>query len=43
MFLTGSRDLNELTRVPLVITGELFQWLEQRGVNVQEYARRTGV
>ena len=43
MFLTGSRDLNELTRVPLVITGELFQWLEQRGVNVQEYARRTGI
>ena len=43
MFLTGSRDLNELTRVPLVITGELLQWLEQRGVNVQEYARRTGV
>jgi len=43
MFLTGSKDLNQLMKAPLVITGELSRWLEQRGVNTQEYARRTGV
>jgi isopentenyl-diphosphate delta-isomerase len=40
MFLTGSRNLDELRNVPLVITGPTFQWLTERGFDPGRYARR---
>ncbi len=40
MFLTGSRNLQELRRAPLVITGPTFQWLTERGFDPATFARR---
>jgi isopentenyl-diphosphate delta-isomerase len=40
MFLTGSKNLEELHKAPLVITGETQQWLQQRGFNPERYAHR---
>jgi len=42
MFLTGSRNLQELSQVPLVITGATYQWLVQRGIDPSKYATRSG-
>jgi isopentenyl-diphosphate delta-isomerase len=41
MFLTGSRDVNELRKAPLVITGATLQWLTQRGFDPAKYATRS--
>ena len=41
MFLTGCRNLNDLQKAPLVITGATFQWLTQRGFDPGKYATRT--
>jgi len=41
MFLTGCRNLNELQKAPLVITGATFEWLTQRGFDPGKYATRT--
>jgi isopentenyl-diphosphate delta-isomerase len=41
MFLTGSKDVNELRKAPLVITGATFQWLTQRGFDPAKYATRS--
>jgi len=40
MFLTGSRNLEDLRKAPLVITGPTFQWLTERGFDPGKYARR---
>jgi len=40
LFLTGSRNLNEVKRQPVVITGQTREWLELRGIDVKKYARR---
>lgn len=40
MFLTGVRNLEELRKVPIVITGLTAEWLEQRGFMPQDYANR---
>ena len=32
MFLTGSRNIEELRRAKLVLTGETKEWLEWRGI-----------
>lgn len=40
MFLTGSRNLDELRRAPLVITGATCQWLVERGFDPAHYAGR---
>lgn len=39
-FLTGSRDMSELRRAPIVITGTTREWLDQRGFDTAKYARR---
>lgn len=40
MFLTGSKNLEELHQAPLVITGQSQQWLQQRGFSPERYAHR---
>ena len=40
MFLSGSRNLDELRHVPLVITGDTYLWLIQRGFDPGRYALR---
>lgn len=41
MFLTSSRNIDELRRAPLVITGATYQWLTQRGFDPAKYATRS--
>jgi isopentenyl-diphosphate delta-isomerase len=43
MFLTGSRNLEELRNTPLIVTGATNQWLTQRGFDLARYARRGNV
>lgn len=43
MFLTGSRNLEELRNAPLIITGATYQWLTQRGLDLARYARRSNL
>jgi isopentenyl-diphosphate delta-isomerase len=38
MFLTGSRNLTELKKTPVVISGETLNWLSKRGINFNNYA-----
>ncbi len=40
MLLTGSTTIQELSSVPLVITGYTAEWLQRRGFNPDGYARR---
>jgi len=40
MFLTGSRTIGDLQRAPLVIAGDTYHWLTQRGFDTTKYARR---
>ncbi len=40
MFLTGTENVDGLTKVPLVITGKPSKWLTMRGFNIQSYAKR---
>jgi len=42
MFLTGSRNIEDLRRAPLIITGATYQWLLQRGFDPALYAGRPG-
>ena len=37
MFLSGNRDLKSLKRTPIVINGELREWLDSRGINLSYY------
>ncbi len=40
MLLTGSGNITDLQGAPLVITGYTAEWLERRGINPNNYARR---
>lgn len=40
MFLVGAGSVDELRKVPLVITGKTLEWLRLRGFNAEAYARR---
>lgn len=40
MFLTGSRTMADLQKTPLVIVGNTYHWLTQRGFDTARYARR---
>jgi isopentenyl-diphosphate delta-isomerase len=41
MFLVGARNLEELKRADLVLTGGTRDWLRERGYETQHYARRS--
>ena len=40
MFLVGASSVQELHKVPLVITGKTAEWLRVRGFKPEKYARR---
>ncbi len=40
MFLVGAKKVEDLTKVPVVITGNVAKWLTNRGFDVKAYARR---
>ena len=40
MFLVGADSVQKLKRVPVLVTGKIFDWLAIRGFDVQTYARR---
>jgi len=42
LFLTGSRNLQELRQAPLIITCATYEWLTQRGFDPAKYAMRPG-
>ncbi len=39
-FLAGARDVASLKRAPIVIRGELLNWLSQRGIDLSTYFNR---
>jgi isopentenyl-diphosphate delta-isomerase len=40
MFLTGAESIQELQKVPVVLTGKTGEWLRMRGFKPEVYARR---
>lgn len=40
MFLTGSRSIEDVARVPLIISGKTKDTLEARGFNWKSFAQR---
>ena len=40
MFLVGAEKVEDLTKTPVVVAGKTAEWLETRGFNVEDYARR---
>lgn len=40
MTALGAKNINGLSKAPLVIGGETFHWLEQRGIKTKSYATR---
>ncbi|KFN03146.1 type 2 isopentenyl-diphosphate Delta-isomerase [Bacillus clarus] len=40
MTALGARTIEELQRVPLVVKGETYHWLSQRGIDTTRYSRR---
>jgi len=40
LFLVGANSVDELKKRPLVITGKTAEWLQLRGFNVENYAKR---
>lgn len=40
MFLSGARNLKDLRKKPLVITGKTGEWLGARGIDIRKFASR---
>lgn len=40
MTALGAKTIEELQSVPLVIKGETYHWLTQRGIDTTHYSRR---
>ena len=41
MLMAGASSLEELRRVPLVITGFTAEWLQRRGIDPSSFTHRT--
>jgi isopentenyl-diphosphate delta-isomerase len=40
MFLVGAKKIDDLTKTPVVITGNTAEWLIARGFGIEQYAKR---
>jgi isopentenyl-diphosphate delta-isomerase len=40
MFLVGAEKVEQLAKVPVVVTGKTAEWMKARGFNVEDYAKR---
>lgn len=40
MAALGAKNIDELRKVPLVISGDTHHWLEQRGIDTKSYSKR---
>ena len=40
MFLVGAKKIDDLTKTPVVITGNTAEWLTARGIGIEQYAKR---
>jgi len=40
MFLVGARNIEDLSRVPVLVMGKTAEWLRLRGIHVEGYAKR---
>ncbi|MFH1328344.1 MAG: type 2 isopentenyl-diphosphate Delta-isomerase [Candidatus Bathyarchaeota archaeon] len=40
MFLTGAKKVENLKKIPVVITGKTADWLKARGINFKNYGQR---
>ena len=40
MFLVGAKNIKELRRVPIVITGKTKDWAEARKIDIKKFANR---
>lgn len=40
MLMLGAASIDELSKVPLVVSGATYHWLKLRGISVEHYARR---
>lgn len=40
MTALGVKSISELKRVPLIISGETYHWLTQRGIDTKQYSQR---
>jgi isopentenyl-diphosphate delta-isomerase len=41
MFLAGAKNIADLKKVPVVVTGSTREWLAERGFNTSAYAKRS--
>jgi isopentenyl-diphosphate delta-isomerase len=41
MTALGARTIGDLRRAPLIISGETYHWLNQRGIDTKKYSQRT--
>jgi isopentenyl-diphosphate delta-isomerase len=40
MFLVGAQNVEQLTKTPLVVTGNTSRWLKNRGFDMKGYGSR---
>ncbi len=43
MMLTGAKEVADLQKIPLVITGYTAEWMQRRGLDVDSFARRPAI
>ncbi|MFL6555729.1 MAG: type 2 isopentenyl-diphosphate Delta-isomerase, partial [Bacillus sp. (in: firmicutes)] len=41
MTALGAKTISDLKKAPLIISGETYHWLNQRGIDTKPFAQRT--